>query len=79
MIPLSLKYGLDIDENSNIKLVFMNIAPMTIKEQQRKPGEKANQPTVTTLMSHFRLLRNTIDSFDQVWSRLLKFIMIFLH
>lgn len=65
-MPLSLQYGLDVDENSTIKLVFMNIAPMLIKEQQRKAGDKANKPTVTTLMSHFRLLRNTIDSFEEV-------------
>lgn len=65
MMPLSLQYGLDVDENATLKMVFINIAPMLIKEQSRKAGEKANQPTVTTLMSHFRLLRNTIDSFEQ--------------
>ncbi len=69
-IPLSLQYGLDTveEDTPSVTLVFLNIAPMIIKEQNRKAGEKANQPTVTTLMSHFRLLRNTIDSFEQVRS-----------
>lgn len=69
-IPLSLQYGLDTveEDTPSVTLVFLNIAPMIMKEQNRKAGEKANQPTVTTLMSHFRLLRNTIDSFEQVRS-----------
>ena len=75
LMPLSLQYGLDVvDENATIKLVFLNIAPLIINEHSRKAGEKTNKPTVTTLMSHFRLLRHTIDSFDQV-----SFNFLFLH
>ena len=67
-IPLSLQYGLDTveEDTPSVTLIFLNIAPMIIKESNRKAGEKTSQPTITTLMSHFRLLRNTIDSFDQV-------------
>ena len=67
-ISLSLQYGLDTAEEDkpSVKLIFLNIAPMIIKESNGKVGEKTNKPTITTLMSHFRLLRNTIDSFDKV-------------
>lgn len=70
-ISLSLQYGLDtVDEDTpSVSMVFLNIAPMAIKEQNRKDRrdrESANQSSLTTLMSHFRLLRNTIDSFEEV-------------
>ena len=66
-IAMSLQYGLDkIEENSSVKMVFMNLGPMTIAEKNRKTGEQTRQSTVTTLMSHFRLLRNTIDSYEEV-------------
>ncbi|XP_057379729.1 Fanconi anemia group D2 protein-like [Daphnia carinata] len=69
-IPLSLQYGLDTveEDTPSVSMVFLNIAPMVIKEQNRKDKrdrENANQPSLTTLMSHFRLLRNTIDSFEE--------------
>lgn len=69
-IPLSLQYGLDTveEDTPSVAMVFLNIAPMAIKEQIRKDKrdrESANQPSLTTLMSHFRLLRNTIDSFEE--------------
>lgn len=72
-IPLSLQYGLDtVEEDSpSVLMVFLNIAPMSIKEQIRRDKrdrESANEPSLTTLMSHFRLLRNTIDSFEEVCS-----------
>ena len=66
-IPLSLQYGLDAAEaeSSNMTLLFLNIGPMAIKEQNRKAGERSSEPTLTTLMSHIRLMRNIIDSYDQ--------------
>lgn len=72
-IPLSLLYGLDTVEEDSPEntLVFLNIAPMAIKEQIRRDKrdrESANEPSLTTLMSHFRLLRNTIDSYEEVRS-----------
>lgn len=39
---------------------------MAVKEQSRKAGERSSDPTLTTLMSHIRLMRNIIDSYDQV-------------
>lgn len=66
-IAMSLQFGLDkVDENSNVKMVFMNLGPMVVAEKGRKAGEQTRQSTVTTLMSHFRLLRNTIESFGEV-------------
>lgn len=69
-IRLSLQLGLDQLEESNMKPVFINIGPMTLFEASRKPGDRPSggpkKATVTTLMSHFRLLRHTIDSYDQV-------------
>lgn len=71
-IPLSLLYGLDtVEESPEDELVFLNIAPIAIKEQIRRDKrdrESANEPSLTTLMSHFRLLRNTIDSYEEVRS-----------
>lgn len=72
-IPLSLLHGLDTveEDSSEDGLVFLNIAPIAIKEQIRRDKrdrESANEPTLTTLMSHFRLLRNTIDSYEEVRS-----------
>lgn len=72
-IRLTLQYGLDATEVNNetgIKMVFLNIAPLIIKEASGRkgppPDKGAVQPSVTTLMSHFRLLRNTIDSLQEV-------------
>ena len=66
-VAMSLQYGLDkVDEESNVKMVFMNLGPMVIAEKGHKTGEQTRQLTVTTLMSHFRLLRNTIESYGEV-------------
>ena len=66
-VPLSLLYCLEkVEENSDVKMVFLNLGPMTIMEYNRKSGEQAQKTTAITLMSHFRLLRNVIDSYEAV-------------
>ena len=66
-LPLSLQYGLnDIDAEPGVSIVFMNIAPMAIREQNRKAGERTNLPTLTTLVSHFRFLRNMLGTCNDV-------------
>ena len=73
-IEMSLQYGLDkVDENSNVKMVFMNLGPMVIAEKDRKTSKQTRQSTVSTLMSHFRLLRNTIESYGEVNKSLFSF------
>ena len=87
-IQLSLQYGLDVVEEDSPAgpIVFLNIAPMTILEQirrERRDRESANKSSLITLMSHFRLLRNTIDSYEEVnifqFTKFSRFHLIFLQ
>ena len=66
-MPLSLQYGIDkTEDNPGLRLVFVNLAPLIMAEYSRKKGEPTPKSAITTLMSHFRLLRNTIDSHAEV-------------
>ena len=87
-IQLSLQYGLDVVEEDSPagSIVFLNIAPMTIQEKirrERRDRESANKSSLITLMSHFRLLRNTIDSYEEVnifqFKKMSRFHLIFLR
>ena len=87
-IQLSLQYGLDVveEDSPDSPIVFLNIAPMTILEQirrERRDRESANKSSLITLMSHFRLLRNTIDSYEEVnifqFTKFSRFHLIFLQ
>ena len=87
-IQLSLQYGLDVVEEDSPagSIVFLNIAPMTIQEKirrKRRDRESANKSSLITLMSHFRILRNTIDSYEEVnifqFQKISRFHLIFLQ
>lgn len=58
-LKLTLQLGLhalDADESKNTQL-FLNIAPMTFDETQRKPGDRpTTKARITNMVAHFRLL-----------------------
>lgn len=68
-VKLALKMSLNTVEANDLinKRQFINIAPMTFKEALRQLGDPlGNEASVTTLVSHFRLLRNTTQSYEPV-------------
>ena len=69
-VKLALKMRLidTVEANEFIsKPAFVNIGPMTFNEVPRLPGDPfGNKASITTLFSHFRLLRSTIDSSELV-------------